>query len=380
MNCTSLYKYEYNNICYKLCPNGTHNTSDNYCIEDNENNNNINNKLSFIYTKEYEEYFNNNCILKDKDCMIFFLENEIINNTSNLLSIIENEKKDIIIKEDDIIFEITSPINQKNNEYNNISNIIIGECENDLRNYYNISSNITLIILKIDIYEKGLLIPIIEYEIYNSKTKERLNLNVCKNNKINIYIPVSSIDEKNLFKYNSSDEYYNDICYSYSKNNIDIILKDRRNEFINNYMSLCETNCEYLEYNIKTKKSLCKCNIKKKFSISGIISYKDKLLVNFIDIKNSININLIKCYGKVFNKKGLLKNLGNYFLSIIILSIVILFILFKFKGYNILKDKIKEIKDRNPPKKGEKYIIMNSNDKINYQSDIRLDKVFNNYI
>ena len=175
-----------------------------------------------------------------------------------------------------------------------------------------------------------------------------------------------------------------------------MILKDRRNEFINNNMSLCENNCEYIEYNKKIKKSLCKCAIKKEISICEIINNKDKLLINFIDIKNTININLIKCYRKVFNKEGLLKNIGNYIISIIILLIFILSILFKFKGYSLLQNKIKEINqniklDENPPKrikkvkkvkKVKKYHMMNSSDKINSKSDIRLDnsKVFNNFV
>ena len=50
-----------------------------------------------------------------------------------------------------------------------------------------------------EIYEKGLLIPIIEYEVYNIKTKEKLDLNLCKDIKIDINIPVI-IDEDNLFK------------------------------------------------------------------------------------------------------------------------------------------------------------------------------------
>ena len=51
------------------------------------------------------------------------------NNLDSLLNIIENEKNDIIINEDNIIIQITSSNNQKNNEYNNISTINLGECE-----------------------------------------------------------------------------------------------------------------------------------------------------------------------------------------------------------------------------------------------------------
>lgn len=123
-----------------------------------------------------------------------------------------------------------------------------------LRLQYNINDNVTLLLLKIDILKEYLLIPIIEYEIYNSKTKEKLNLSICKDTKAKIYIPVS-IDENNLFKYNSSSEYYNDICYPYTTEyKTDIILEDRRNEYIDNAMSLCEKNCQYKNYDFKEKK------------------------------------------------------------------------------------------------------------------------------
>ena len=92
-----------------------------------------------------------------------------------------------------------------------------------------------------DYFEDGLKIPIIEYELFNNITKN--NLDLLEYDKINISIPVS-INEDNLYLYNSSSDYYNDICYSYSfKNKTDIILNDRREEYINNNMSLFEANC-----------------------------------------------------------------------------------------------------------------------------------------
>ena len=64
-------------------------------------------------------------------------------------------------------------------------------------------------------------------------------LKSCRYEKIKINIPIL-IDEKNLFKYNSSSDYYNNVCYTYiSQNKTDIIIKDRRNEYRNNNMSLC---------------------------------------------------------------------------------------------------------------------------------------------
>ena len=118
-----------------------------------------------------------------------------------------------------------------------------------------------------DLHEEGFLIPMIEYEVYNIITKEKLDLNICKDIKIDINIPVI-IDEKNLFKYNSSSEYYNDNCYPYTtEKNTDITLKDRRNEFINNNLLLCEKDCEYKGYNFTIKNALCECYIKIKFPL-----------------------------------------------------------------------------------------------------------------
>ena len=189
-----------------------------------------------------------------------------------------------------------------------------------------------------DIYEKGLLIPLIEYQVYNLKTKEQLDLNIFKNFVIDIIIPVI-IDENNIFKYNSSSEYYNDICFPFTtENNTDIIIKDRRNEYINNNLSLCENNCKYKEYNYNTKKVSCECYIKIKFPlISEIEVNKDKLLNNFKDIKSLININVMKCYYTLFKKESLIKNIGNYTISVIIIFTIILCFLFRLKGYNILK-------------------------------------------
>ena len=326
-------QYKYKGECFSSCPNNTfinQTINDIYlCAEE------INisyNQKNYNY---YIDYFNN--IIKEynytnnKDEIIKILEKEITSKKLDIIidKIIIKEHQDLFIKENNIIYLLTSSYNQNNNLNNNISTINLSECENELKRNYKINNNTTLLILKIDIFEDGLLIPIIEYEVFNLETKEKLDLNICKDIKIDINIPVN-IDEKNLFKYNSSNEYYNNFCYSYSKNNTDIIIKDRRNEYINNNMSLCENNCEYDNYDNNTKKVLCECFIKVKFPlISEIEINKDKLLKNFKNIKSILNINLLKCYKEVFYKEGIINNIGFYIISIIILLTFILSILFK---------------------------------------------------
>ena len=59
------------------------------------------------------------------------------------------------------------------------------------------------------------------------------------------------------------NNYYNDICTPITSSfGTDITLDDRRIEFINNNMFLCEENCELIEYNYKKEKAKYSCDIK----------------------------------------------------------------------------------------------------------------------
>ena len=225
----------------------------------------MNYNISLI--NQYDEFFNDIIInsqnsSNDKDNIIINVDKEIMNgNLDKFISnIIEKENKNIIMEYNNIKAELTSSDNQQNNQNNNISTISLGTCEKNLKLKYNISDNETLLIFKKDIYVEGLLIPTIEYEVYNIKTKEKLDLNLSKDTKIDLNIPVI-IDENNLYKYNLSSEYYNDICYTDTTgNNADILfilLRDRKNDYIKNNMFLCEKNCNYKVYNYGSKKVIC---------------------------------------------------------------------------------------------------------------------------
>ena len=254
-------------------------------------------------------YFNKRCKFnndyKSKDIMIDEIRNFITSDNMNLLLSNLTEKNwELIIEEKHIKFHITSTENQKNKIYENISSISLGECENELKNFYNIDENDFLLIFKIEYYIPEFLVPIIEYEVYNSKTKERLDLINCKkNNKVNISIPVK-IDEENIFKYNPNSPYYTDKCFSYTTdNNTDITLNDRKNEYNEKNLAICENNCSFVEYKKETKSVLCECDIKNTLSkMFDIISNKNELFNKFFDIKKISNIDFIFCK-KVFSQK-----------------------------------------------------------------------------
>ena len=265
-------------------------------------------------------------------------------NLEEILNNIKEDKNDYIIESSDIKYQLTTSDNQNKNEYDNMTTILLGDCEERLKIENHIDPDETLIIFKYDVYEEGLLIPTIEYEIYNPLTLEPLDLNICKETKISISIPVK-IDEDNLFKYNSSDDYYNDICNTYTTDSgTDIMVKDRQKEFNKNHMSLCESNCEYTKYEKKTKKAFCRCEPKIILnSIEDIKNNKDKLIKHFLDIKSFINFNILKCYEVLFDKKNLVKNIGSYFLLSVIFIEVILVFTFIFRGYNILYTTIQQL-------------------------------------
>ena len=300
-----------------------------------------------------EDFFNEKCIIshyniETQSALINNIISEIEDGSmdSFLSKNINEERKDIIIKVKNTIYQITSTFNQKNINDQNISLIDLGECENIIKEKYFIPKNESLLIFKIEKYIEGLLIPFIEYEIFNQKTKERLNLNVCKDKKINIIIntPVS-INESIIYKYDLNNSYYNDICNKIDETGIDITLYDRKIEYINNNLYLCTINCTYIGYNKDKKIVTCLCQVQ-----PGIILYtdinKEQIINSKINIKRVLNLNVMKCYNLLFSKEGLITNFGNYIMLFIILLNIGSAIFLYFKGYDLLCNEINEILDK----------------------------------
>ena len=253
---------------------------------------------------------------------------------------------DQILRADKLTITFTSVKNQKNNINNNLTTIDLGECETLLRDFYNISENETLYMKKIDIIQDRMKTLKVEYDVYArlfGKNLINLNLTICEKNKISISIPYIITEE--LEKLNSSSSYYNDICYTEtSKDGTDITMKDRQNEFINKDRIVCQDGCYFSEYDYNNSKAKCLCNIKEcSESFAGMHINKEKIIDNFKNINNLINFKFLVCYKKLFNKEGILKNIGSYIiLSIIIFHIIAIFIFF-LKQFSSLKKKIKKI-------------------------------------
>ena len=345
------YIYEFDNECYEECPDGyTPNSEykcEKTCLLIINFITKIDKECVYIFNSS-SFYLGNYELINPNDNLKLFIAEETINDIKNgtldfLLENVTNEvKADYIVRGHNEIYQITSSYNQNNKEYNNISKLYLGDCEGILKDFYGIKENETLIIFKLDIFVEGINIPIIKYEVFNPNTKEKLELNKC--NKIKTSVPVS-IDENELFKYDPESDYYNDICFPYTtEKETDIVLFDRKNEYNNKNLALCEKNCKLIEYNTTSKNAICECDPQNRspLELDDIIN-KDKLLNNFIDIKTISNIKIVKCFENVFSKGGLINNVGNYIILLIVLIYVVSLVLFIIKGYNLLMDKIKII-------------------------------------
>jgi hypothetical protein len=223
-----------------------------------------------------------------------------------------------IINEYDIgnIFEIfgndynlkISPINIK--KFMNISTYIdFLSCEEKLRNSYKLPKDSIISVYQIEIKKDNdnSITNQVEYAIFD-ENKTKLNLSICSNELIKIYYGINNSSLLNLdtiSKYadlgidilNINDSFFNDICYPYSEEGSDIILKDRVNDFYQNY-SICDSGCDY--ENIDTENLTITCNCLVKTEIKTEIELPNYNEIVF-DILQKSTFGVVKCYNLVFN-------------------------------------------------------------------------------
>ena len=249
-----------------------------------------------------------------------------------------------IIKGEDVTFHLTSTKEQESyiNDplYNQISSIDLDECEDVLKKTNNISESDSLIIFKVDINRSDSISTQIEYQIYNPYTLKKFNLSICENKQIFLYPPINldqnnynlanNLKEQGYDLFDSSDSFYNDICSPYNSiNDTDVILIDRKNDFLNQNYSLCEEGCEYEGSNLETLKAKCKCNVKTEVkSINEVLFSKNKMIESFKIVKYS-NIKVFICYKLVFDINRLKQNYGSYIMiftgCVFIILMIIIF-------------------------------------------------------
>ena len=188
--------------------------------------------------------------------------------------------------------------------------------------------------MEIENNDKNSLYNQIKYFTYDDQKKE-LDLNFCREIETQIHYAIkenSNLEDSALSYYrqkgvdilNIKDDFFKDLCYSYSESNKDMILEDRIKYIYKNY-SLCEEGCNYNKLEIETMTIVCNCKIQGNFS-----SETSKLVFdepNEVTFLNS-NIGVVKCYNLVFSLNNKINNIG--FIAFAILFLIYLITLFCF--------------------------------------------------
>ena len=238
--------------------------------------------------------------------------------------------------------------------------------------------------LKIDIINSNRS-NIVQYELYNPKYKNKLDLQICKNVSTYINTPIlfssdidSLLEMANKTGYNifdSNDSFYNDICSTFtSENGIDIPMNDRHSDIYNNinYYTLCQNNCTFMYYNSKIQKAKCECQVQTSEINTNNTNFitDNELVKNFFSIIKNSNFLVLNCCKLVFSLKGQINNIGSYIMAAIILFLIVLIIIYFIIDRNkihyiilkiifIKKGKDQKFSNSNKPKKSKKQNIFN---------------------
>ena len=313
--------------CSPICPEGSYQLFLNHaCVESCPDN----------YEKNKDK---NKCvkISFDEETSLDEIKNDIISYQNS--SVINGPNFKAIISSSD-------ELNPKEQIKKGISAVDLGNCTNVIKEYYNISKDENLIILNIEYQNKENqtnennndnffnLRKSVQVEIFDSKGKQ-LNLSVCKEDITVMKYIGDVIDELNIESaknfanqgidiFNANDSFFNDLCHKFDNfDEKDIIISDRR-KYIYQNVSFCEEGCSYIDTDFELMIANCKCNsdsLQKeqkdndnKDEISEDMNFK-KITKSFISNLLDFNIEVIFCTNLVFDLKILLKNIGFFFMS-----------------------------------------------------------------
>ena len=303
----------------------------------------------------YDDLISNNCnIGGDNNTDIYSkIANDVIKSYP------DNGESVVIEADNNHIFQITtmdnelSALNNSNNSNYNLSIIDLGLCGDILKESYNITSeNQSLILLKYEKISDVISEKYIQYEVYNPTTKEKMNLSLCDNISISLYVHIN-LEEETQQKYeelekqgydlfNPNDSFYQDLCTPFkSENGTDVTLSDRRNDYYKSFSNdiQCQEKCEYSNYLSNSGFLKCECNvIDDNINTEKEEKFSEKMLYeSFYDILKYSNYKLVKCYNLVFNKNIFFNNKGNIIVLVYFFVFNITLILFILYGFNFLK-------------------------------------------
>ena len=288
----------------------------------------------------FDSYYNNECKFLN------YSESQVLDKVRELITSYPNNNKSLSVSmptEDAL--EITN--DKKELLFLNDTQLPwldLGECGEKIRALYRNNSNEPLIIIKYGIisdltYEKEL-----QYEVYDPDNFTKIDLSICNDSNVNLYIEMPISDElakilKNIIDqgynpFDINDKFYREICTPYDSENGTDVLLDAREEYY--YSSLneivCPDNCHAANYDLDSKYLKCECEVNDTDITLNLKHITGENIGNsfYSTLKNS-NWKVMICYNLVFNLKIFAHNYGS------IISLIFFLVYVGFIVYYILR-------------------------------------------
>ena len=217
--------------------------------------------------------------------------NKILSETTNYISD-ENIYNGKYSKYQVYYYSDSSSIETISN--NNKLSIVKFNDVSSIKQLNNIDENNDIIIIKIDIQVDDYPVPTV---LIFALDENKNLLNIPSSSNFIVEKPIINSDYLNLERayklnqksiniYNSSELFYNDICFTFSSeiNGEDVTLKDRRKEYYVN-ITFCESTCEYSHFDYVKMKVICDCQ-----HLSQIDDFES---LSFSNLKNAFITHLI---------------------------------------------------------------------------------------
>ena len=372
------YKFQFNYECLKECPDDTNEDENNVCQIKNK-------KICYLYSDSllnvnfYSLLSNNFDILikkyingfNDTDFHVDFYKSNYYTVTIY--------KTIYCLKELEMVTSV----------------IDFGICYKAIQKHYDLEER-SLIILIADFYDNKELLNTNFYFFHPDSGKILSIEEVCLENQFIIekslkYYQELDVEQAKFFEdqdiniFNSSDVFYNDLCYYFeSPNGKDVPIKERLKLYYPN-ITFCEDGCKNIGVNLTSMKAICECKLKD--LLSGTKDASRLFGYDFAELFESISIDVIRCYKTLFQINYITRCYGGFFVLILIIAQTIfvvivkkisiprlkIIILFIFDNYSNLIKSASALKS--PPKKKSKNFktsqFFNFSENSNSQNDTK---------
>ena len=356
----------------------------------------FNNSL-FFYSNKDDCLFTNNANIPYIPYISKCLNIFTFTNYEEYKLFIENSKEYNPNEESIVIYKKINNYNfhlvNKQRDINFSELEISTECENKLKDFYQIDNDLNLLVFKVDIKTEGSLITQVEYSFYNpdpQKIYEKLDLYKCSSNETkrilkssddnglkldetNILYPIElnnqqrqnirELKNNKIFLFNDNEPFYNDVCVKFTTSQkTDIYIDDRRKKY---YISerVCSPNCKVIDYIVETDKIKCLCSIKYEHQLPEEISdnnqpFNKKVLAP--------NLQSLKCPKQAF---GTSKNFGLIFTLILGLAFLMLSFHRKICGLKKVFSSFQSLFEKNLKEEEEKEPLIEDEPEHLYKKD-----------